>query len=632
VTVADLSTSERQLWEAFPRGAWVDLRDGSPESGDLGAAESWGPDRVVRADVIRALLLGAREAEPGLVPGVRLRGARVTGRLDLTGASIPWLLTCTYCYFEEEILLVESAARAVRITHSRFPAFSGTRMRVDGIVSLEACSGAAVVRLDLARVIGQVCLRDATFGADISALAVCADGMSVDGEVDCAGLSTRGAVSMQGLQVTGSVDLTGAQVAGSRERALAAGNASIGGRLIGRGLRVDGEMLLHDTTVTRIELTGACLRNPDGLALSGGGLTVRGGMFLSGGFTAHGQVWLVGVRLGANLSFGQATLANPGNAALNLDRATIGNLDGSDLDCSGWISLVGARVASDLSLERARITSGGEHAVVADGALIEGTLLLAEMRADGEVAIRTGRVGQRLILTGAQLENPAGTALALSGTEIASDLDLVRTRLQGIVDLSHVHVGVLRDDPSCWPGQLNLDGLTYSALEPRLPARQRLRWLARHQHGDQLQPYEQLAAHYDGLGQPTEARRILYARERLQRGNRSPAARTWSFLQDITVAYGYQPWRALLWLAFLLTAGSVLFALHPPPPLQEGAAPHFNSVVYTLDLLLPVVDLGQKHAFNPAGTEQWFAYLLIAAGWILATTIAAGAARVLSRR
>jgi len=53
---------------------------------------------------------------------------------------------------------------------------------------------------------------------------------------------------------------------------------------------------------------------------------------------------------------------------------------------------------------------------------------------------------------------------------------------------------------------------------------------------------------------------------------------------------------------------------------------------YTLYLLLPVVDLGQKHEFNPAGAQQWFSYLLIAAGWILATTIAAGAARVLSRR
>ena len=44
-----------------------------------------------------------------------------------------------------------------------------------------------------------------------------------------------------------------------------------------------------------------------------------------------------------------------------------------------------------------------------------------------------------------------------------------------------------------------------------------------------------------------------------------------------------------------------------------------------------MVDLGQKHACNPAGPEQWFSYVLVAAGWLLATAIATGVARVLSR-
>lgn len=337
-------------------------------------------------------------------------------------------------------------------------------------------------------------------------------------------------------------------------------------------------------------------------------------------------------------------------------------------------------MASDMSLEGARIDGDGQHAISADGTVIDGTLRLAKLHARGEVTLRTARVGRRVILTGAHLENPAGTALALSGTEIASDLfcsdaviqgetrmagaqvrshlDLNRTRLinatstalnaialhagefslrpaepiQGTVDLSHARVGVLRDDPSRWPDDLDLDGLTYSALEPQLSARQRLRWLALDKCSHKLQPYEQLAAHYDGLGQPAEARLILYAKERLQRRSRNPAARAWSLLQDVTVAYGYQPWRALLWLALLLTAGSITFALRPPSPLQASAAPHFNAFIYTLDLLLPVVNLGQKYAFNPSGAEQWFAYLLTGAGWVLATTVAAGAARILSRR
>ncbi|MEV4078613.1 hypothetical protein [Nonomuraea fuscirosea] len=54
-------------------------------------------------------------------------------------------------------------------------------------------------------------------------------------------------------------------------------------------------------------------------------------------------------------------------------------------------------------------------------------------------------------------------------------------------------------------------------------------------------------------------------------------------------------------------------------------------MIYALDLLLPIVDLGQQSAFNPGGATQW-----LSTGWsrlagVLATTVVAGAARVLGR-
>jgi hypothetical protein len=54
--------------------------------------------------------------------------------------------------------------------------------------------------------------------------------------------------------------------------------------------------------------------------------------------------------------------------------------------------------------------------------------------------------------------------------------------------------------------------------------------------------------------------------------------------------------------------------------------------MYTLDVLLPIVDFGQQSAFTPRGAQQWLGYVLIAAGWILATTVAAGIARTLRRQ
>jgi hypothetical protein len=150
--------------------------------------------------------------------------------------------------------------------------------------------------------------------------------------------------------------------------------------------------------------------------------------------------------------------------------------------------------------------------------------------------------------------------------------------------------------------------------------------------GHQPQPYERLAAHYTAMGQPGQARRVLLTKERLAHAAATPIGRVWGLVQDATVAYGYQPWRAVLWLALLVTAGGLVYGMHPPQPLKPGEAPHFNPVVYTLDLLLPLVDLGQERAYNPAGGYQWFSYALVAAGWILVTVIAAAVARVLSRR
>ena len=672
MAVTELTEPEQALWQAFPRGAWVNLRDGDR-------------DRVIRAEVISALLLGAADREPGYTPGVRIRGARVTGRLDLMGATVAWPLVCEYCDFEQELRFVESVTRTVRIVQSRLPAFNGTRMRLDGILNLWACGITGVLRLDQAKVTGQLCLRDAIIGDAAGpgdGEAVAAFGLAVDGGVECTALTTHGSVGLQVATITGGLDLRGARISRPGQLALLVDRAVIGGQLACRDLTVEGEIGMHNTRVgASLVLAAASLANPGGVALSAGGLTVAGGVFLIDGFSAVGEVRLVGAQLSANLSLPGAVLSNPDGTALDLAGATVGACHARGLSCTGQVILTGVRIASDLDLTDAQLTGkAGEPALVAEHASVDGGLTLSRLRAQGELRMRTARVGQRLLLMGAQLANPGGIALRLSRSQVGADvfcdeltadggirvagatiggeLSFRRARIShpadkaldasglhaaelslrtaepvpGLIDLSHAQIGVLRDDPARWPDRLGMDGLTYQALDPLLPARQRLGWLNRDPRGHQTQPYEQLAAHYTAIGQPGQAREVMYARERVQRQAMPRLARVWSLLQDITVGYGYRPRRAVAWLVLLLAAGSITFARHRPPALVPGQAPHFNPVIYTLDLLLPVVDLGQKHAFNPGGAEQWLSYLLVAAGWVLVSTVAAGAARVLTRR
>jgi hypothetical protein len=681
VIFTDLNEPEDLLWQAFPHGTWVDLRTGDPVADDLGSALSWSPARVIRAEVIRALLLGAGEAQPGYAPGVRLRGARITGRLDLMGASLAYPLVCEYCSFDEELRFVESSTRTVRIVNSYLPALNGTRMRLDGILNFFASTIAGMLRLDQARVSGQLCLLDAAIDTRNGTEAIAANGLAVDGGLDCRRLSAFGSVGMEAAKLTGSLDLTSAHITCPGQQALILDRAEVG-RLVCRDVKVEGEIRMHNARIgASINLAGARLANPGGVALSAGGLNAAGGLFLTESFAAIGEVRLHGANLAANLTISGGTIKNPGGIALNLNRAAIGVVHGADLACDGQVSLIGARIANDFDLRGAQLEGSKEKpALVADRAAIDGALIATGLHARGEISLRTARIGQRALFADAQLDNPAGTALRLSRAHVAADVFCTRmtcagrvriagatiggelsftgarisnpggTALdasaleagelslrfaesaQGLVDLRHARIKVIRDDPGCWPSTLSIDDLTYEALEPRLPAQQRLEWLARDPAGHQPRPYEQLAAHYAAVGQPTDARHVMHESERIQRRAKTPLARAWGLLQDVTIGYGYRPVRAIAWLAILLAVGSTVFAITPPPPLGSDAAPHFNPVIYTLDLLLPVVDLGQKHAFNPDGLEQWLSYVLIAGGWVLVTTVAAGAARVLSRR
>lgn len=691
--------SEERLWTAFPRGDWVDLRTGDPVRDDVAAAADWDDDRVVRAEVIAALLLGAVPPDPGTRPGVRLRGARIEGRLDLIGAEVRCALVCEHCHFDAPVRLFDATARTVRLVQSSLHSLDAARLTMDGYLNLRLSTVRAGIALERARVDGQVSLRGACVGPGAGGIAVAADGLVVDGDLDAdGGFTAEGPVLLRGGRVEGRLNLNTATITGgaAAAKALTVSRTTIGGGLHATGLTVRGETAMRSSRIhSEALLDGAALHNPGGVALGASGLTVEGPFAARGGFTADGEVHLSGAQIRTSLALPGASLAAPGGYALRADQITAHDIDATDLTVAGGqVSLVGAQIGNDLTLSGADLDAGrgpggedGQVALNADSITVGGTVHGQRLRTRGQVRAVVGRVSGRLWLSGARLRTPADrTCLRLSRAEIAADLfctnlhatgrvklagarvgarvDLDGARLtgsgglpgsggaaldartlhareltlrpaapvQGGVDLAHARVDVFRDDPRIWAPGLSLTGLAYESLEPRLPARERLRWLELDPDGYQPQPYERLAAHYTALGQPGEARQVLLAKERLARRTRTPAGRAWGLLQEVTVAYGYQPWRAVLWLVLLVTAGGLLYGTHPPRPLKADEAPHFNPVVYSLDLLLPLVDLGQQRAFDPAGGYQWFSYALVAAGWILVTVIAAAVARVLSRR
>jgi len=232
---------------------------------------------------------------------------------------------------------------------------------------------------------------------------------------------------------------------------------------------------------------------------------------------------------------------------------------------------------------------------------------------------------------GAGLHCQRATLHTLSARHLtARELVLLPTgRPEGGVDLSHARVGVLRDDPATWPTALCIDGFVYGVLDGEPTDRRS--WLRL--DSDRFRPgaYGQLARTYREAGRDDDARTVLLAGERHRREGLRWPGRWWGRLQDITVGYGYRPLRAAAWLAALLAIGTAVFGAERPRAADAAGGPEFAAPVYTLDLIVPVVDFGQQSAFHPRGATAWLAYALIVAGLLLVTTITAAGARRLRR-
>ncbi|TDB92232.1 hypothetical protein [Actinomadura sp. 7K534] len=538
MNVEDLTPPERRLWDAFPKGESVDLSSGDPDYDDIAQADRWGRERIVRAEVLVALLVGAVEPQPGEVAAVRLAGARVIGSLNLGHAEVSVPLALTGCSFDEAPHLYWASMNSVHLMRCRLPGLIASGTRVDGHLWLEGSRITGGLWLDGANITGILNMSGVQLsnpGGD----ALLADRLTVEANVYCD----------QGFAASGEVRLPGARV---------------GGQLIFRGAR---------------------LHNPAGAALYASRLDVAANVFCDGGFSAEGEIRLRGARVGGYLSFVGARLSAPGKTALNAD---------------------------DLAVETDVYCSDG-------------------FTATGAVSFAGARVTGQLSLRGAHLRNEEGTALSVQ--RIQAEELLLRTAepIRGIADLSYARISLLRDDAASWPERLQLDGLQYETLEPPLTARERLDWLHRDTDGYAPQPYERLALAYRSLGLDSDGRYVLLAKARDRRGTQGLPRKIVGWLQDVLVGYGYRPFRAASWLIGLLVFGTVVFSLENPPVLNADDSPHFNAFFYTLDLILPIGDLGQERVFAPKGVHQWIANFIVVAGLILGLTVAAGASRALSR-
>ncbi|OCC17807.1 hypothetical protein AS590_05955 [Prescottella equi] len=243
--------------------------------------------------------------------------------------------------------------------------------------------------------------------------------------IACDGFSTQGEVQALCASVGGQIDLTGATLSNPAGVALGLDGATVAGGVFARnGFSAQGEVrALHASVGAQIDLSGATLSNPGGVALSLDQAAIAGNLFARNGFTAHGEVRAPGAIIGT-LQLDGATLSNPGRVALTLDQVTIaGNLLARNgFAIKGEFSAPRATIGT-LQLDGATLTNPGGVALSLDQAAIAGNLFARNgFATKGEFSAIDTSVGGQIDLTGATLANPGGIALRLDGATITRDL------------------------------------------------------------------------------------------------------------------------------------------------------------------------------------------------------------------
>lgn len=539
---------------------------------------------------------------------IRLPGAHIGGQLDLSGAH---LNNPGGAALAAEIITVEK-----------------------GILAWNGLVAKGEVRLHSARIGGSLHL-DGAHLTKVGGAALVADELTVDQSLFCIdGFTADGEVRLSGAHIGGRLFLSGAHLNNPGGRALGAEMINVEKGILGQDqFTADGEVRLVGARVEGpIDLSGAHLNNPGGRALDAETLTVAHNVFCREGFTADGEVRLQGAHIGGQLDLSEARLHNPGGQALSAEGISASrHVFCRHLATDGEVRLAGAHIGGQLDLGSAHLNNPRGCALEAQGITVDWNLFCGDgFSAYGEVSLVGATVRSHLYLLGASLDNSEGMALDLT-TATADHLTLRPSQQpKGAVDLTNARVRVFDDYQATWPTRLFMRGFTYETLEnDQIGVRERLRWLTLHPYGYTPQIYDQLATAYRRAGSLDAARKVEIAKQWKRRRVGNP----FNWLLYLTVGYGYRTWLAAVWLVALTALGTRVFTLAEAGHLMHARpdAPAFRPLAYTLDVLLPIVDLGQQKAWIPQNWAQDWSWVLIAAGWYLTTAAVAGLTGVFKR-
>jgi hypothetical protein len=362
-----------------------------------------------------------------------------------------------------------------------------------------------------------------------------------------------------------------------------------------------------------------------------------------------------------------------------------------DFEATGEVRLHGAKIGGNLECSKGNFINAGGYALNGNRMTVAGTAFLKDgFAATGEVRLLGAQIGGNLDCSKGSFTNATGVALEADGMTVADGVFLRRAVIEGAIDFTTARIGTLIDDADCWrAGGHIFDGFHYDRIAGSTDAETRIGWLKK-QRADQLttdfapQPWEQLIKVLREMGHPDEAAKVAMAKQDQIRVSSAGAKRNWSewikrglnWVYGKGVGYGHRPIWTVYWMAGICAVFSLAFYagretgyFGPTNPLIHASAAFdacgapgegkklwtskecptppeyttFQPFLYSLDLILPLVDLHQEADWaplvvNPAGETlwpgrvlRWMMWFEILFGWVASLTLVAVLGRLVDK-
>lgn len=267
------TVAEQKLIHSAGAGTVADFSSWDAKANDPKHGAQWGSERTIRAELIYALAIGTNPEWPVQPRGVQLKGARITGSLNLSAGVIAYPLTLTDCYFGNAVDLSDASANKIDFNDS---------VIVDNFFANHL--NARYFFLEKTTVKGALELVD----AHISGIVSCR-GARLENGLDGERVTVGGSVFLdKGFSASGEVDLSNATIGadlwgdgGSFRNnghiSLDASVVKVGGSVeLGEGFESDGEVRFLSAKVGRLRCHGVFNNSNGSLSVRLAGAKISG--------------------------------------------------------------------------------------------------------------------------------------------------------------------------------------------------------------------------------------------------------------------------------------------------------------------------------------------------------------------